>query len=151
MVTAKMPGVKTPCQKRQTSICDRLPEAAAPAVGTESKRAESTITRLRPRRSATTPAKGAARATAAVEAVSTRLTAPAETRNSRASMGSSGCGAYNVTKAQKPANITAAVRVEEEVCAAAGGRLVAMPNYPRFLAAQIRIRVVPEGPIVKQC
>jgi hypothetical protein len=36
-------------------------------------------------------------------------------------MGSSGCGAYSVRKAQKPANITAAVRVEEEVCAAARG------------------------------
>jgi hypothetical protein len=50
-------------------------------------------------------------------------------------MGSSGCGAYNVRKAQKPANITAAVRVEEEVCAAvggegrAGGRLVANLHY----------------------
>jgi len=56
-------------------------------------------------------------------------------------MGSSGCGAYKVTKAQKPANITAAVRVEEDVCAAVRGtgrsvgRLVAMPNYPQFQAA----------------
>jgi hypothetical protein len=37
-------------------------------------------------------------------------------------MGSSGCGAYSVTKAQKPANITAAVRVEEEAVVAACGR-----------------------------
>jgi hypothetical protein len=50
-------------------------------------------------------------------------------------MGSSGCGAYSVRKAQNPANITAAVRVDEEVCAAvggkgrSGGRLVAIFHY----------------------
>src|ERR1035438_9862917 len=45
------------------------------------------ITRLRPKRSATTPAKGAAIATASVEADTTRLMAAAETRNSRARRG----------------------------------------------------------------
>jgi hypothetical protein len=39
--------------------------------------------------------------------------AAAETRNSRASRGRSGCGAKIVTNAQNPANTTAAVRVVE--------------------------------------
>src|ERR1039457_424943 len=79
------------------------------------------MTRLRPKRSATTPAKGAAIATASVEADTTRLIAAAETRNSRASMGNSGCGANSVRKAQNPANTTAAVRVVE--WAVAGGSI----------------------------
>ncbi len=77
MVTAKMPGVKTPCENRQISIWVRLPDSAAPAVGTARRSADSMIVRLRPKRSATTPANGAAKATAVVEAVSSRLTAPA--------------------------------------------------------------------------
>ena len=86
---------------------------AASSVGAASRNAAGTITRLRPNRSATTPANGAAIATASVEAVTTRLIAPAETRNSRASMGSRGCGAKSVTNAQNPAKTTAAVRVVE--------------------------------------
>jgi hypothetical protein len=57
------------------------------------------------------PASGAESATASVETVITRLMAAAVTPNERASIGSSGCGAKSVVKAQKPANTTAAVRV----------------------------------------
>ena len=113
MITAKIPGVNTPCRNRQKSSCPKLVAVAASSVGTASRNAAGTITRLRPKRSATTPAKGAAIATASVEAVTTRLIAAGETRNSRASIGSSGCGANSVTNAQNPANTTAAVRVVE--------------------------------------
>ena len=113
MITAKIPGVNTPCRNRQKSSCPKLVAVAASSVGAASRNAAGTITRLRPKRSATTPARGAAIATARVEAVTTRLIAAAETRNSRASMGSSGCGAKIVTNAQNPANTTAAVRVVE--------------------------------------
>ncbi len=113
MITAKIPGVKTPCRKRQNSSCPKLVAVAARSVGTASRKAAGTITRLRPKRSATMPAKGAASATASVDAVTTRLIMAGETRNSRASSGNSGCGANNVTNAQKPANTTAAVRVLE--------------------------------------
>src|ERR1019366_4997711 len=113
MITAKIPGVNTPCRNRQKSSCPKLVDVAASSVGTASRNAAGTMTRLRPKRSATTPAKGAAIATASVEADTTRLIAAAETRNSRASMGNSGCGANSVRKAQNPANTTAAVRVVE--------------------------------------
>ena len=52
-------------------------EVAASKVGTASRNAAGTMTRLRPNRSATTPANGAAIATATVDAVITRLTAVA--------------------------------------------------------------------------
>src|ERR1035438_3065090 len=113
MITAKIPGVNIPCRKRQNRSCPKLVAVAPSSVGTASRNAAGTITRLRPKRSATTPAKGAAKATASVEAVTTRLMAAAETRNSRASKGNSGCGAKSVTKAQNPANTTAAVRAVE--------------------------------------
>src|SRR5258705_8776056 len=71
------------------------------------------MTRLRPKRSATMPANGAASATASVEAVTTRLMRPGVTSNALASMGSIGCGAKMVRKAQNPAKTTAAVRVVE--------------------------------------
>ena len=74
-----------------------------------------------------------------------------EAWNPRASMGSSGCGAYSVTKAQKPANITAAVRVVEEGCAAArgkgrsGGRLVAIFHYAAISEIANALRAVVRG------
>src|SRR5690348_7690328 len=71
------------------------------------------MTRLRPNRSATMPANGAASATASVDAVTTRLMRPGVTSKALASMGSSGCGAKMVRKAQNPAKTTAAVRVVE--------------------------------------
>ena len=117
MITAKMPGVKTPCRNRQNRSCPKFTAVAASSVGTASRNAAGTITRLRPKRSATTPASGAAIATASVEAVTTRLMAAAETRNSRASMGSRGCGANSVTNAQNPAKTTAAVRAVEREAA----------------------------------
>jgi hypothetical protein len=48
-----------------------------------------------------------------VDAVTTRLTLAAVALNCAASMGSSGCGAKRVRKAQKPAHTTAAVRAAE--------------------------------------
>ena len=113
MVTAKIPGVNTPCQNRQKMSCPSLAEVAARKVGRASRKAAGTITRLRPRRSASTPAKGAARATAMVDAVTTRLMAAADAWNVAASIGSSGCGAKSVRNAQKPAHTTAAVRVRD--------------------------------------
>jgi hypothetical protein len=93
MVTAKIPGVNTPCQKRQKRSWRRLPASAASRIGAASRNADHTITRLRPNRSAAAPANGAATATARVDAVTIRLTAAAEEPNSRASIGNSGCGA----------------------------------------------------------
>lgn len=113
MTTAKIPGVKTPCRKRQNSSCPKLVAVAVSSVGTARRNAAGTITRLRPKRSATEPANGAENATASVDIVTTKLIAAAETRNSFASIGSRGCGANNVTNAQNPAKTTAAVRVVE--------------------------------------
>src|SRR5271165_2001502 len=107
MVIAKIPGVSTPCQNRQKRSWPRLAENAESSVGTASRKAAGTITRLRPARSATRPAKGAAAATANVDAVITYTTADAGILNAADSMGNSGCGAYRVRKAQKPAKTTA--------------------------------------------
>ena len=71
--------------------------------------------RRRPSRSDTRPARGAASATATVDAVMTRPTAAAEARNPAARRGNKGCGANNVRNAQMPAHTTAAVRVRETV------------------------------------
>ena len=78
MVTANMPGVKTPCQKRQKSNCPRLPDAPASSVGMASRNVAGTITFLRPKRSATLPASGAATATAMVVTVTTNPMVPAD-------------------------------------------------------------------------
>ena len=44
-------GVNTPCRKRQNSSCPKLAAVAARSVGTASRKAAGTITRLRPNRS----------------------------------------------------------------------------------------------------
>ena len=113
MVTAKIPGVNTPCQNLQKMSCPSPAEVAASKVGSASRKAAGTITCLRPRRSEIAPANGPARATARVDAVTTRLAAAADTWNVAASIGSSGCGAKSVKNAQKPAHTTAAVRVRD--------------------------------------
>src|SRR5215472_16464548 len=110
MITAKMPGVNTPCRKRQKRSCPKLPAVAASRVGTASRNAAGTITRFRPKQSATKPAKGAVRATASVDAVTTRLIRAGETPNALASIGSIGCAAKSARNAQKPAKTTATVR-----------------------------------------
>jgi hypothetical protein len=78
MVTAKMPGVKTPCQKRQKSNCPRLPDKPARMVGTARRNAAGTMTFRRPKRSAIMPVNGAVTATARVETVTTNPMVPAD-------------------------------------------------------------------------
>src|SRR5438067_5720562 len=98
------------------------------------------------------PANGAASATASVDAVTTRLMRPGETSNAFASIGSNGCGAKMVRKAQNPANTTAAVRVRE--CGAAvGDILIIMHAAPRRPASHTHTlaggRELPDGPRVQ--
>src|SRR5271157_374355 len=121
MVTAKIPGVRTPCQKRQNRSWARLAEVPARSVGTASRKAAATITLLRPKRSAMAPVSGAEIATAMVDTVTTQPTVPAEAPKALASSGRSGCGANRLRNAQKPASTTAAVRVREWVRAANAG------------------------------
>ena len=88
---AKMPGVASPCMKRQPMNCVRLVDVAASAVATVKTKADPAITRLRPTRSARRPTTGAASATATVDAVTVRLTAKCVVLKTRISSGSSGC------------------------------------------------------------
>lgn len=78
MVTAKMPGVSTPCRNRQNRSCGRFWAKAAISVGITSSRVAGTITCLRPWRSAMSPTNGAASATAMVAALTTRPAPAAE-------------------------------------------------------------------------
>src|SRR5690242_14001975 len=110
MITAKMPGVITPCINLHSRSCAKVTAVAASSVGTASRNAEGTMTRLRPKRSATKPAQGAESSTPNVDAETIQLTRAADTPNSCESMGSRGCGANSARNAQKPANTTAAVR-----------------------------------------
>src|SRR6266567_3481494 len=83
------------------------------AVGTTSANIAAAITRLRPTTSAKVPVNGAIRATAKVEAVMARLVSPAPAPNSRASSGSTDCGAYRLRNTEKPARATATRRRSE--------------------------------------
>src|ERR1019366_8267930 len=121
MVTAKIPGVRTPCQKRQNRSWGKLVEAPARSVGTASRNAAATITLLRPKRSAMAPVSGAEMATAMVDTVITQPTAAAEAPKALASSGRSGCGANRLRNAQKPASTTAAGRGRGWVRAAKAG------------------------------
>ena len=69
-----MPGVAIPCTNRQKISCCRLFDVAASTVATVSAHAEPTMTRRRPRRSASRPMNGAVIATATVGAVMVRPT-----------------------------------------------------------------------------
>src|ERR1019366_2854024 len=121
MVTAKIPGVRTPCQKRQKKSWGRLVGAPARSGGTASRKAAVTITLLRPKRSAIAPVSGAVMATAMVDTVTTQPTAEAEAPKAFASSGRSGCGANRLRNAKKPASTTAVVRVRVWVRAAEAG------------------------------
>jgi hypothetical protein len=71
-----------------------MPDASATIpVGITSANMAATITRRRPITSANVPVNGAMRATARVEAVIAWLAVPALAPNSRASNGSTDCGA----------------------------------------------------------
>ena len=85
-----MPGVATPCTKRQKISWASVVDVAASAVATVSAMADVTIMRRRPKRSASRPITGAVSATATVGAVIVRLTASADAPNIRASIGSKG-------------------------------------------------------------
>jgi hypothetical protein len=91
IVTAKMPGVARPCTKRQKIRTWRPDEVADIRVAMPMRAAEATMTRLRPRRSAIWPTKGAARATAAVAAVTVSTTWLCEARKTFSSSGKTGC------------------------------------------------------------
>ena len=78
---------------RQNRSACRPGASATITVGMTSANIAATITRLRPMTSANVPVKGAINATAAVDAVMARLASPAPTANSRASSGSTDCGA----------------------------------------------------------
>src|ERR1039458_3621954 len=106
MVTAKIPGVRTPCQKRQKRSWGRLVEAPARSVGTASRKAAVTITLLRPKRSAIAPVSGAVMATAMVDTVTTQPTAAAEAPKAFARSGRGGWRADRLRNAQKPARTT---------------------------------------------
>jgi hypothetical protein len=101
--------VTRPCTNRQRTSCWRLVDVAASAVAIAIANADPTITRRKPRRSASRPMPGAARATATVGAVMVKLTSKLEAWKVRARSGNSGCVAYRSTKAAKPASITGTV------------------------------------------
>src|SRR5206468_2797217 len=90
----------------------RVAEVAPPRVARPRRAADQTMTRLRPMRSATMPAKGAARATPKVAAVTVRLTAALPTWKRVAKSGRMGWVTKRLRKAQKPASTTGAVRGE---------------------------------------
>ena len=78
MALAKIPGVARPCTKRHAISWCRLDEVAASTVVTVNTHADPTMTRRRPKRSATRPMIGAAIATAIVGAVTVRPTSNVE-------------------------------------------------------------------------
>src|SRR5882672_1279790 len=90
-VTTEIPGVQTPTRKRQKISSPTVADVAASALGIACSRADGTITRLRPHRSAINPAIGASPATPSVAAVITRLMVAADVPNSAAKTGSRGC------------------------------------------------------------
>src|SRR5262245_61873115 len=91
---------------RQTRSCVRFEDVAAIAVATATPNADPRITRFRPIKSASRPTTGAAIATPIVEAVTVRLTAKCVVLNTRINSGRSGCVAYRLRKAVKPARMT---------------------------------------------
>ena len=91
MVTAKMPGVNTPCRKRQNNREGNPPANAAPSV--EAARANPAITMvfLRPMRSEILPAMGAVSAMPSVLAVTVRLARNAVIPSALLNTGRIGC------------------------------------------------------------
>ena len=73
---AKIAGKIMPCTKRQKRSSGRLAESEAKNVGMAIRTIAGTITRLRPRRSAKMPIKGAVKATPRLVALTVMLTSP---------------------------------------------------------------------------
>ena len=78
MTVAKMPGMASPCMKRQKSSVRRPGDVAASTVGAASTMIDRTMTRLRLTCSVKAPRMGAASATPSVEALIVRPTAAFE-------------------------------------------------------------------------
>src|ERR1700674_3033906 len=100
MVTAKIGGSTSPCTARQKMSADRLLAMATIKVGTTSTNIAATITRFRPRTSATAPVNGAVKATARVLTVMMAEISAALAPNSLDSIGRMACGEYRLMKAQ---------------------------------------------------
>ncbi len=78
MVIMKIPGVTTPCSKRQTARAGRPVAVAVSSVHTASATIEPTIVFLRSTLSANTASSAADNATPRVEALMVRLTLPSD-------------------------------------------------------------------------
>src|SRR5215470_4438354 len=105
---AKMPGIISPCTKRQKMSACRPGDVAARRVGTARATIDQTITSLRLRRSAKAPKKGAESATPSVDALIVSPTAAFEALKMCERRGSNGCVAYRSIKAKIPHRQTAA-------------------------------------------
>ena len=75
MTVAKMPGMASPCMKRQKSERVQARRGRREQVGTAKTTIDGTMTRLRLTRSVSAPKMGAARATPSVETLTVRPTA----------------------------------------------------------------------------
>ena len=91
MATPKMPGITSPCRKRQKISIGSDVAVDARSVGIVSSSVAVTMTRFRPTRSAISPQNGADNATPIVAALTVIPTAAFDAAKIRTSIGNSGC------------------------------------------------------------